>query len=180
MTWEPTRHGGFRRTGVAQEDASASAQARTPGQSAALTQQRSVARIHPPVLIFRWHEKLGLPECPYLIRWRLEFPVGSFRVHHWLGPDDDRAFHDHPWFFITLCIKGGYTDKSPAGDNHLHAGSIRYRHALHRHTVIPDPGGAWTIMITGRRTRAWGFWLGGLKFVKANKWFLTRGHHPCQ
>jgi hypothetical protein len=34
-------------------------------------------------------------------------------------------------------------------------------------------------MLTGPKIRAWGFWLNGTKFVKANKWFLTRGHHPC-
>jgi hypothetical protein len=176
MTWEPTKHGGFRRTGVAQN-----------GRALPETRQRSVPRKHPPVLILKWREKLGLPQCPYLIRWRLELPLGSLRVHHWLGPDDDRAFHDHPWWFLTFVFWRGYTDRSPGEtplspyrSEHLKAPAIRFRPALHRHTVVPDPGGAWTVMLTGRRTRTWGFWPGGVKFVKANKWFLTRGHHPCQ
>lgn len=169
--WEPTKHGGFRRTGVAQ----------TPQKSAATTQRRSEAGNLPPVplLQFRWGEKLGLPGCEYLVRWRLETRIGSIRLHHWLGPDDDRAFHDHPWWFTTLVLHGGYTDKSPAGDEHLRAGTIRYRPAFHRHTVVPGPQGAWTLVVTGPRIRAWGFWF-GQKFVKANKWFLTRGHHPCE
>lgn len=144
-----------------------------------------MVRVHP--LVLKWHERLGLPECPYLIRWRLETPFGSLRLHHWLGPDDDRAFHDHPWWFWTLVIKGGYTDRhpgatplSPYQGEHLSAPAFRFRPALHRHTVVPDPGGAWTVLLTGSRTRDWGFWAGGLKFVKANKWFLSRGHHPCQ
>ena len=175
--WEPTKHGGFRRTrtGVAQR------------KSAAQITRRPVPRKHPPVLIrlctpgwvlIRWGERLGLPTCPYAIRWRLELPFGSLRVHHWLAPDDSRAFHDHPWWFLTLVMRGGYTDRSIAGEDHLRAGSIRYRPALHRHTVYPGTGGAWTLLITGPPARSWGFWPNG-KFRKANKWFLTYGHHPC-
>lgn len=114
-----------------------------------------------------------------MIRWRIEVPrYGSVRVHHWTGPDDDRAFHDHPWWFITFVVRGGYTDRSPSGDEHLRAGSVRYRPALHRHTVVPDETGAWTVLITGPRTRVWGFWQDG-KFRKARRWFESKGHHPC-
>lgn len=175
IRWEPTKHGGLRRhTGVAQEEVTRTL---ASGQSATRSKWRSVVRIHPPVLI-RFREKLGLPECPYVIRWRIEFPFGSVRLHHWLAPDDDRAFHDHPWWFWTIVLKGGYIDKSPDGIDHLWAGSCRYRKAEHRHTVIPDPE-AWTLLVTGPPVRAWGFWLDG-KFRKANKWFLSHGHHPCR
>ena len=172
--WEPTKHGGHRRTGIAQEDGTRTLRS---GQSATRSKWRSVVRIHLPVLKFR--EKLGLPECPYAMRWRVEFPFGSVRLHHWLSPDDDRAFHDHPWWLVTLVLRGGYTDRSPSGDDHLGRFSFRYRPALHRHTVVPDEGGAWTLLVTGPPVRSWGFWLDG-KFRKANKWFLEYGHHPCQ
>lgn len=164
--WEPTRYGGFRRTRVAQRK---SAEQITP---------RSVARNNPRVLRVTLAERLGLPDCPYVIRWRLEAPFGSVRVHHWLGPDDDRAFHDHPWWFATIVLRGGYTDHGPDGDDVLRAGSVRFRPARHRHTVVPAPRGAWTVLVTGPATRRWGFWQGE-KFTRANKWFLARGHHPC-
>jgi len=99
-------------------------------------------------------------------------------VHHWLSQDDDRAFHDHPWWFITLVVRGAYTDRNPGGEDTLKAPALRYRPALHRHTVVPWPNGAWTVMVTGPKTRAWGFWNAG-KFTKANKWFARFGHHPC-
>jgi hypothetical protein len=127
----------------------------------------------------KFNEPLGIPECPYAIRWRIETPWGSARVHHWLAPDDDRAFHDHPWDFVTFVFKGGYTDKSPDGEHHLRAPYIQHRSATHQHTVYPDADGAWTFLVTGPKTRNWGFWLDG-KFRKANKWFLTFGHHPCE
>jgi hypothetical protein len=119
-----------------------------------------------------------LETCPYVIRWRLETPWGSARLHHWLAPDDDRARHDHPWGFRTFVLWGGYTDSSPDGDEHLKAPATRYRPATHQHTVFPDPGGCWTIIVTGPKVRNWGFWVKG-KFVKMNKYFLTYGHHPC-
>jgi hypothetical protein len=165
MRLEPTKRGGFRRTGVAQK------------QSADVTRQRSEARTLPPVLV-KLNEKLGLPTCPYLIRWRIETRWGSIRLHHWLASDDQRNFHDHPWDFITLVIRGGYVDRSPSGDEHLKAGRLAFRSSEHQHTVYPDPGGAWTLVFTGPKVRNWGFWVAG-RFKKANKYFLTYGHHPC-
>ena len=167
--WEPTRKGGFRRTRVAQVE------------SAAQMRQRSVGRNHPRVLL-KLAEPLGLPECPYVIRWRLETPLGSVRVHHWLASDDRRAVHDHPWWFLTFVVKGGYTDFNPERVDELKAPAVRFRSSFHQHTVHPWPGGCWTIVVTGRKKRDWGFWDWSWdkpKFIKANKWFLKYGHHPC-
>ncbi len=142
--------------------------------------QRSVSRKHHPgPRFFTWREPLGLPECPYVIRWKLELKSGrSLRLHHWLKADDDRAFHDHPWWFLTVVLRGGYMDDSPVGQDFLYAGSVRFRRALHQHTVRPYADGAWTLMVTGPKSRPWGFWKDG-KFVKHNKWFFRFGHHPC-
>lgn len=140
--------------------------------------KRTVGRNHPRVLRIEWNRKLGLPECPYVVRWMAETPLGSLRIHHWLSPDDSRAKHDHPWWFITIVLRGGYTDINPEHGQLLTAGSIRFRRASHQHTVVPLPRGAWTLLITGSATRKWGFWRDG-KFIKANKWFATYGHHPC-
>lgn len=163
-----TRYGGVRRPTGGSSDA----------QSGPQMKGASVARNHPSGLIVTWREKLGLPSCPYVIRWRIETKWFSIRLHHWLSPDDDRAFHDHPWAFTTFVLKGGYVDESSAGSEHLQAGDVRHREAEHRHTVYPDPGGAWTLVVTGPKIRTWGFWANG-KFIKANKWFASRGHHPC-
>jgi hypothetical protein len=125
-----------------------------------------------------WGQKLGLPECPYMRRWVLNMGRFSIRIHHWYSSDDHRAWHDHPWWFWTLVLRGGYTDVSPIGRENLWAGRWASRPALHRHTVEVWPGGCWTLVITGRPVRKWGFWPNG-KFKKANKYFLEHGHHPC-
>lgn len=123
-----------------------------------------------------WREQLGLPECPYAERWVFNAGLFTLRVHHFVRSDDDRAFHDHPWWFLTLVVKGSYIDRSPNGDDVLKPGSVRFRPARHRHTVVTY--GVWTIVLTGRKKRAWGFWQGD-RFRKANKWFFEKGHHPC-
>jgi hypothetical protein len=51
--------------------------------------------------------------------------------------------------------------------------------ALHRHTVEVADGGCWTVLLTGKVVRRWGFWVNG-KFKKTNKYFLEHGHHPCK
>lgn len=163
--WEPARQGGFRRTRVAQN-------------RRASRRFREGRRIVTLPLVLKLREPLGLPECPYVIRWRLETKWFSVRLHHWLKPDDDRAFHDHPWSFTTFVLKGGYVDKNPDGEQHLKAFTIQHRDAHHKHTVVPDEGGCWTIIFTGPKIRNWGFWVKG-KFIKMNKYFLTYGHHPC-
>lgn len=134
---------------------------------------------HKPKWRWAWREPLGNVECPYVFRWRFETPWFSVRVHHWLGPDDDRALHDHPWPFLTFVVRGGYDDVNQSGCDVFRAPAVRFRPALHRHTVHPHSDGAWTVLFTGRISRAWGFWPGGTKFVKANKYFFTKGHHPC-
>ncbi len=127
---------------------------------------------------FLWNDRLGLPSCPYMIRWVADFGPFAIRIHRWLSSDDHRAFHDHPWWFLTLVLWGRYTDVSPAGRDRLHIGSIRFRPSSHKHTVEVEHRNTWTILITGRPSRRWGFWVGD-KLIKRDKYFATRGHHPC-
>lgn len=112
-------------------------------------------------------------------RWVINFGLFSIRLHHWYRSDDKRAEHDHPSWFITLVLKGSYTDQGEL----LTPGSIRFRRATYKHIVDVTPGGAWTLLIFGRKTRDWGFWVrktsGKLKYTKSNKYFLENGHHPC-
>jgi hypothetical protein len=150
-----------------------------------------------------WRQRLGKPECPYAERWKLDFgPLGSICLHRWMGSDDMRANHDHAADFITLVLKGGYTDLGQLPDcqvcdgmsdtcvychtlDLLGPGSMRFRKAEHRHRVKINEGGeCWTLLYFFPHRRKWGFWVrrkkdGRLKFMKSNKYFLTHGHHPC-
>jgi hypothetical protein len=125
-----------------------------------------------------WNQELGKSECPYLQRWALETKWFTVRLHHWISSDDQRHYHDHPWWFLTLILRGGYTDISPSGEQRMTAGSIAFRPAEHRHTVRVDAGGCWSLMLTGPDSRVWGFWVKG-RFRKRNKYFFEWGQHPC-
>lgn len=127
---------------------------------------------------FTMGQDLGLKTCPYMRRWIAHFGAFSLRVHRWQASDDDEAFHDHPWWFLTLVLRGGYTDVSPTGIDELGPGSIRLRSATHRHTVQVHKPGTWTLVLTGPAARRWGFWVGD-KLWKRDRYFATRGHHPC-
>jgi hypothetical protein len=113
-----------------------------------------------------------------MVRWVFNFYFFSIRVHHWISSDDPRHFHDHPWWFISWVLKGSYIDRSPSGDAERKEWSVALKPALHRHTVIVPKGGCWTIMLTGKEKRAWGFWVDG-KFKKRNRYFYDYRHHPC-
>lgn len=124
-----------------------------------------------------WAEPIGLKECPYAVRWVFETPAFSIRVHKWISHDDPRYKHDHAWDFITFVLKGGYVDVGDKED-HLKRFSLRYRRSSHIHTVYPDDGGCWTILLTGPIVRQYGFWIGE-RFRRASKFFYIYGHHPC-
>lgn len=144
-----------------------------------------------------WRQELGDPECPYLIRWAINFgPLGSIRLHHWLRSDDKRHMHDHPQDFVTLVLSGSYTDvspcpvcKDPACEaktyfDEMKPGMMVRRKAEHIHYVDVAPGGCWTLLYFWPKRRNWGFWVprkdnGVFRFKKANKYFLEHGHHPC-
>ena len=112
----------------------------------------------------RWAEKMGNPESPYLIRWTFLFFNFSIRIHHWIGSDDKRFFHDHPWDFISVVIKGSYTNVTPEGRFNVKAGSVWKSTALKRHYLEIPKDGAWTLLLCGRPFHKWGFYIDNRKF----------------
>ncbi len=129
--------------------------------------------------MFYTHDKVGLPECPYMERWILNFGVFTIRLHHWISSDDQRHLHDHPFWFVTMILKGAYVDISPTKSELLERGAIRFRKATHQHTVSVSPDECWTLLLTGREKREWGFWVDG-RFRKRNRYFFDYKHHPCE
>lgn len=101
----------------------------------------------------------------------------GIRVHNIMTSDEDRALHCHPFDFMTIILKGGYTEYTADGKSRFYGpGSILFRKAetLHRlelpgtdiytrrHDGIllhegryEDP--AWTFVIRGPIRRTWGF-----------------------
>lgn len=98
------------------------------------------------------------------------------RVHHIVRPDMDRHMHDHPWWFVSIVLKGWYREAYPEqvdpcfgaacdADREWEftktrrAGSIAFRRATDRHSIVDMPcSGTWTLFITGRIRQWWGFY----------------------
>lgn len=90
------------------------------------------------------------------------------RIHHILASDDDRAFHDHPWAYVTIILRGGYYEITPTWDKSgvytgakrvwYGTGSVLFRRAAswHRLEVLQGEKTV-TLFITFKKTRAWGF-----------------------
>lgn len=114
-------------------------------------------------------------------------------LHKILRSDDDRALHDHPWANVSIVLAGGYTEVLPwaqrqAGlDDHLgrtyrqHRAprSIVRRRATDRHR-LEVYGPCWSLFITGRKVREWGFycrhgWVHWRQFVAENHGQIGRG-----
>jgi hypothetical protein len=134
-----------------------------------------------------WNRAGGLPECPYFRLWAVLFKKWSVRLHQWLGDDDHRHPHNHPYWFVTVVLRGGYDDVTyETIDNavlvkdveRMRAGMIRFRPADHMHSVQNVRPNTWTFLITGAPMFRWGFLVKG-KIIKRDKYFAVHGHHPC-
>lgn len=108
---------------------------------------------------------IGSPDRPYMLRWYLIPRNRWFNVylHKIVRDDDDRALHDHPWWSVSLLLRGKYIEVTPAGlgvmYRHYGLGSVIIRRPTHRHRLeLPEGKPAWTLFFTGPKVRTWGFW----------------------
>lgn len=137
---------------------------------------------------------IGPHDDPYLRRWWLLPRNSVFNVylHHVLRSDDDRALHDHPYWNLSILLKGGYREIVPAnvrigavfGIQEIKTrapGAVVFRlgKALHR-LEVDRSAPCWSLFITGPRFREWGFqcpkgWVFWKDFVAANPGEIGRG-----
>lgn len=88
---------------------------------------------------------------------------------HKIVRSDDPIFHDHPWNYTTIVLKGGYWEHTPVfntkGEKFAEfqtwrgPGSIISRKAKEYHWLELDEsvGPATTLFFMGRQQRDWGF-----------------------
>lgn len=107
---------------------------------------------------------VGGKEDPYLMRWWV-IPRNRFfnvYLHHFMRSDDDRALHDHPWWNLSILLRGEYTEHTIAagGVNQAvirRAGQFKFRGAKSAHRIELHNGPCWTLFLTGPTLRTWGF-----------------------
>ncbi len=111
----------------------------------------------------------------YLLRWHIIPRNKWFNIylHNIRHSDDDRALHDHPWYNISIILKGSYIEVTPNGRFKRTQGSIIFRKATGAHRLeINSNKSTWTLFITGPIIREWGFhcekgWVVHYEFLKA-------------
>lgn len=132
------------------------------------------------------HDTVRLNGAPYLERWFVYILGCTLRLHKFYRGDDERALHDHPWPFWTFPLTGywervyrftWYSDEEFEETHYVKPWRLHYRPSKYRHMVLgtrakadkrgvkfwtPEP--FWTIVVTGRKDRSWGFYPDG-KYV---------------
>jgi len=101
----------------------------------------------------------------YLTRyWLLGHRVSKWALMlHRMHLPDDACHHDHPWWFITMILRGGYTEEISRPDGSVvtrknRPGMILFRKAEHTHCIKElSPNGCTTLVLRGARSRSWGF-----------------------
>ena len=124
---------------------------------------------------FGWTHDLVFDEnLPYLERWIIWLGF-TIRLHKFHKGDDDRAFHDHPWWFVTMPFST-YLERTPRSNDLVavkawrpHFRSAKYRHIVHLIGCKP----VWTFIITGSKNSEWGFCEGD-KFTPHEAWLNQR------
>ena len=128
------------------------------------------------IIVLRWY-----PRAPdfvigerYLVRWWV-IPRNRFfnvYLHRIARDDDDRALHDHPWWNLSILLRGSYREITPAGELVRRAGQLVLRRADASHRLEVVSGPVWTLFVTGPVVREWGFhcpngWRAWTEFVDA-------------
>lgn len=126
---------------------------------------------------------------PYLTRWWL-LPYGETRyrarrhmpavlLHRIHRPDHDRAMHDHPWWFVTIVLRGGYVERRDVNGlvqvQYRRAGRWAFRRATDLHTIASVEENTWTVCVVGPKRREWGFmgpdgWVDWRTFTAGTGW----------
>ena len=75
-------------------------------------------------------------------------------------PDD---LHDHPWWYATVILKGGYWEVTPKGRFWRGPGHFRISQpgSLHRIEISDNSQGSWSLFFRGPKIREWGFMKNG-------------------
>lgn len=104
------------------------------------------------------HSAIGRYGHLLFFRYKLwEFKLFKIRLHQMFNADPELMLHDHPWWYISIILSGGYGETSSNGFKYYHAGSVLFRKASWKHRLSTVDRGTWTLVIHGKAKNKWGF-----------------------
>lgn len=103
----------------------------------------------------------------YLDRWGCECRWFGVFLHKMEAPDPGLDLHDHPWWFSSLIVRGGYCEVRAQGRRpNVMFGRQRRRlkslrldecHRINQLLRVPT----WTLVLHGPKRWEWGFYVDG-------------------
>ena len=119
------------------------------------------------------------PTGEFLTRRGLDLRIFGLYVHRIRQADPGLDLHDHPWSFVSIVLRGGYVEeraeirRAPQyaewSDRTLdgrrgwlatwRAGSVHRVRLDEAHRIVEVEPGTVTLVLRGRKLRAWGFYL---------------------
>lgn len=107
----------------------------------------------------------SIPGDPYLTRWRIvHTPYFGILLHKIDRPDADDSPHDHPWKFVSIILKGGYTELVTYNESNSLIVKKREQFSVHTmplgvyHMIAKlHRKPTWTLVLSGPRNQEWGF-----------------------
>lgn len=92
--------------------------------------------------------------------------LAGIYLHEIVGPDPGLDMHDHPWAFVALILRGGYSEQhAEARTPEVPQNRTWRRWSIHRmrqtdvHRITEVEPGTLTLVLRGWKTRSWGFYL---------------------
>lgn len=94
----------------------------------------------------------------------IQTPWFAIYLHGIFMSDMDRHFHDHPWEFWSLILRGSYRERYSCPPNHyaMHYGHYRPGDVNHHiaedaHMLALLTPSVWTLVLVKGRERVWGY-----------------------
>ena len=78
-------------------------------------------------------------------------------VVHQILKADPPGLHDHPWWNVSVVLRGKLYENRADDARILTPGCVVFRRATDGHKLTPLGGPVWTLFITGRARRLWGY-----------------------
>lgn len=125
---------------------------------------------HCPAYLYRW------VVAKLRHRWWGRLRDANIYLHRIVTDDWSRDLHDHPKRFVSIGLWGGYVEETTGGaERTFRAPWVRTFPAEHVHRLrLLGPGReCWTLVITLRTEREWGFYPGG-RFVQWQEYIRGR------
>lgn len=117
--------------------------------------------------LWRWHDIIPTGETEVYLRrlYLVQTPWFGVKLHWIHRPDTDRHLHDHPWWFVSFVLWGGYEEIVPyAGDykgkdiEYRDISWFNFKRATDSHRIVClHESPTLTLVINGPKTRTWGF-----------------------